>query len=202
MFFRHPILITKLFRELIWNFPDLKDKIYLTFDDGPTPEITPWVLDVLKGFKTKATFFCLGKNVEKYPDLFERIIKEGHTVGNHTYSHLDGWKTKNNEYFKDIELADKSINSKLFRPPFGRIRPSQIKYLKKKYKIIMWDVLCQDFNQKISKESCLQKVLKQKKGGSIIVFHDTIKAGKNLYYLLPGMLDGIKKKSFGFGMIE
>ncbi|UCG26880.1 MAG: polysaccharide deacetylase family protein [Bacteroidales bacterium] len=160
---------------MIWRIPNSENKVYLTFDDGPNPEVTPWVLDMLGKHEAKATFFCLGRNVERYPDLFERIKDEGHSVGNHSYSHPDGWRTRNRDYFKDVERADRLIGSPLFRPPYGRITPSQIRVLKKKYKIVMWDLLSGDFDQKTTLKECVRRIKKYAKTGSIVVLHEPMK---------------------------
>ena len=192
------MLMSKLFPELIWNFPDHKDTLYLTFDDGPTPVVTPWVLDVLKEYNTKATFFCLGKNVEKYPDIFERVKSEEHCVGNHGYSHLNGWITRNKVYYSDVERAGGYIDSRLFRPAFGKIKPSQVHFLKHRYKIVMWNVMSYDFKERISKEKYLEKLKKNIKGGSIIVFHDTDKAFNKLSYVLPKILEDPGFKQFKY----
>jgi len=183
-FTRPPWIIRKLFPELIWTIPNDENRVFLTFDDGPDPEATPWVLDLLGKHDAKATFFCLGRNVEKYPELFQRIQDEGHAVGNHTYSHLDGWRTRNRDYFADIEQADKLIGSNLFRPPYGRITPSQIRVLKTKYKIVMWDVLSGDFDLKITTEKCIKRTEKYTKSGSILVFHENRTQKDFLEYLL------------------
>jgi peptidoglycan/xylan/chitin deacetylase (PgdA/CDA1 family) len=188
---RPPSLLRRLFPGLIWTIPNEENRVFLTFDDGPDPEVTPWVLDTLAEFEAKATFFCLGKKVEKHPDLFERIKREGHAVGNHTYSHLDGWKTKNGKYFEDIERADVLIGSKLFRPPYGRIKPSQIKVLREKYKIIMWDVLSGDFDGRISSQQCLTNLSKFVKPGSIIVLHDKIRVSSKINDILPALLESL-----------
>jgi len=202
MYFNPSMILKTLFPGLIWNIPNEKNKVFLTFDDGPDPEVTPWVLDVLNRYKAKATFFCLGKNVEKYPELFQRIKEEGHAIGNHSYSHLDGWRTKNKGYFEDIERADKLIQSNLFRPPYGRIKPSQIRVLKEKYKIIMWDVLSGDYSEKINGEKSAGNVLKWSRSGSIIVFHDIKQAFKNLKVALPRILDGFRKRGLNFEVIN
>ncbi len=191
-------IASKIFRNIIWNHKNEEKKIYLTFDDGPTPGITEWVLSVLDEYNAKASFFCLGENVEKYPEIFNHIINNGHSVGNHTYSHLNGWLNKNSKYFNDIERADTIIKSKLFRPPYGKIKPSQIKYLKEKYRIVIWDVLSKDYDLSISPEKCYNRVLRKAKSGSIIVFHDTIKAQKNLQYALPRILEYYNNKGFEF----
>jgi len=187
----------KLFPELIWHFtrknePD--DKIFLTFDDGPTPEVTPWVLRQLRKHNAKATFFCLGRNVDRYPDLYQSILDEGHSVGNHTYSHLKGSQTNNSEYYNDIELAGETIQSRLYRPPYGRFRKSQIREIQKKYQIVMWDVLSQDYDSRVTPRQCLSNVLENIRSGSIVVFHDSFKAKRNLYYALESLLEKCSSK--------
>jgi len=193
LFVKTPVLVMRLFPELIWHFSsrekEQEDNIYLTFDDGPTPEVTPWVLDCLKQYNAKGTFFCLGRNVDKYPELYQQILNEGHAVGNHTYSHLRGSKTSNSEYFNDVQLASHNIESTLFRPPYGRFNKTQINELQKDYSIVMWDVLSQDYDQSISPQKCLDNVNANIRPGSIVVFHDSFKAKKNLYYALPQVLE-------------
>lgn len=165
---------------MVWNILTKEKQLYLSFDDGPHETATPFVLDSLKQYNAKATFFCIGKNVKAYPNIYERILNEGHATGNHTYNHLDGWKTKNDLYVNDIADAAKYINSKLFRPPYGKIPPFVSKMLRKKldYKIIMWHILSGDFDKKLSPQKCLENVLLNAKPGSIIVFHDRKKPGK------------------------
>jgi peptidoglycan/xylan/chitin deacetylase (PgdA/CDA1 family) len=184
-----------------------KKNIYLTFDDGPHPEITEWVLNLLKKYNAAATFFCVGENITKHPGVFEEIIFQNHTVGNHTFNHLNGWKSPNKDYIHSVLKAEEVIhNSKfinhksyLFRPPYGKIKTSQAKFLiKEGYEIVMWDVLSADFDQNTSKEKCLQNVLKNTKPGSIIVFHDSEKAFKNLEYVLPKVLEYFSEKGFTF----
>jgi peptidoglycan/xylan/chitin deacetylase (PgdA/CDA1 family) len=199
MFFvRTPILLMKVFPELIWRFKDKEKEnsnhVYLTFDDGPTPGVTTWVLDQLRQFEAQGTFFCLGKNVEKNPDLYKKIVEEGHAVGNHTYSHLKGWQMNNTEYFNDIDLADNFIRSNLFRPPYGKFTASQIRYLSDNYQIVMWDVLSQDYSQNTSPDKVLSNVLDNVRGGSIVVFHDSVKAEPNLMYALPRVLESLSGK--------
>lgn len=204
-------LIKWLFFNQIWSIPNTQNNIYLTFDDGPTPEITPWVLDILKQENIKATFFCIGKNIEENPEIFQRIIDEGHSVGNHTYNHINGWKTNKNNYLNNIEICENVINKKtlntehckLFRPPYGKITPQQSKCLREKgYKIIMWDVLSADFDTIISPEKCFENATKKTETGSIIVFHDSKKALKNLQYTLPKAITYYKMKNFQFGILE
>ena len=181
-----------------------KEKIlYLTFDDGPHPTITSFVLDELKKHNAKASFFCIGKNVQAYPEVYRRILDEGHAVGNHTQHHLNGWKTENKEYLADIHEAGKYIDAALFRPPYGRITSFQAKNLqaalkKPEAKVIMWDVLSADFDETLSGENCLQHVILNAGKGSIIVFHDSEKAWDRLAYALPRVLDFFEKKGFRF----
>jgi len=195
--------IKYIFSNYVWNIPNVEKKVYLTFDDGPTPEITEWVLEQLKTYNAKATFFCIGNNIAKHPEIFKRLLNEGHTIGNHTQNHVKGWETENNTYFGEVEKCDEviskqtNIDSKLFRPPYGKIKPSQSNYLRKLgYKIIMWDVLSADFDTTISKEKCLENVLKNVESGSIIVFHDSIKAFPNLEYTLPKTLEFLSKNGY------
>ncbi len=205
-------IIKKLFSNLVWDIPNLENKIFLTFDDGPTPEITPWVLKILKENNIKATFFCIGKNITQYPDIFQNIANEGHQIGNHTYNHKNGWKTRNEDYLQNIELYQNEIfnlksvicnkKSKIFRPPYGKIKPSQSKILRKLgYKIIIWDILSADFDNTITKEKCLENATQKVTSGSIIVFHDSEKAFKNLEYALPKTIQILKEKGFIFDVI-
>lgn len=197
-----------LFHNQIWFIPNTQNKIYLTFDDGPTPEITPWVLDVLKKHNVKATFFCIGQNIQKYPELFQRIISEGHSVGNHTHNHVLGWKTPTKNYLKNIEQCQTEIakekvgESKIFRPPYGKLTPSQSRAIRKLgYKIIMWDILSADFDATISPQECFENSTNKVESGSIIVFHDSVKAFKNLQYALPKAIDFYKEKGLEFDII-
>jgi len=199
--YKIPNIITKNSRALTWNFCDSSQDIFLTFDDGPTPEVTDKVIDILKQYNIKGTFFFLGRNVERYPELYQQTLNEGHSVGNHSYSHLKGWKSKNNEYIDDIELASTLINSNLFRPPYGRIKPTQIKKLRKTYKLIMWDVLSADYNYSLSGKDVSQNVLQNVKPGSIIVFHDSIKASKNLLHSLPEVIENLLSQNMSFSAI-
>lgn len=200
--------IKKIFPNYIWDIPNKENKIYLTFDDGPTPEITEWVLTQLKNHQVKATFFCIGKNIDKHPSLFSRIINDGHFIGNHTFDHLNGWKTSTKEYLVNTVKCKNSIlnlstNSKLFRPPYGKIKTAQSKKLRKLgFKIIMWDVLTADFDQSITPEKCLENLLLNVKSGSIVVFHDSVKAFRNLEYTLPKSLEILKQRGFIFDVIE
>lgn len=201
-----PQIIKRLFSNQVWDIPNKENKIYLTFDDGPTSEITEWVLEVLKENNIKATFFCIGNNIEKHPEIFNKIISDGHSIGNHTFNHKNGWKTSTTDYIQNIELCQKQIlnlKSKIFRPPYGKIKPSQSKKLRKLgYKIIMWDILTADFDKKTSKEKCLENATKKVSSGSIIVFHDSVKAFTNLEYALPKTIQILKEKGFVFDVIQ
>lgn len=255
--------IKKIFPKYIWDIPNSENKIYLSFDDGPTPEITEWVLEELKKYNAKATFFCIGHNIEKHPDIFAKVVIDGHSIGNHTFNHLNGWKTATKEYLENSmqwsdcsgqiadcrwQIADGRLQTadgrrqiadckmqnanevlpsdtcnlqsdtcnlipetcnlqpatcNLFRPPYGKIKASQSKKLRQLgYKIIMWDVLSADFDTSISKEKCLDNVIKYTKSGSIIVFHDSIKAFPNLEYTLPKALKYWTEKGFLFDIIK
>jgi peptidoglycan-N-acetylglucosamine deacetylase len=215
-------IIKKLFSNFIWDIPNSENKIYLTFDDGPTPEITEWVLNQLEQYNAKASFFCIGKNIEQHPEIFKKVIENGHAIGNHTFNHLNGWKTNTNEYIENFELCEvtisnqkcfasslslgseiKNLKSKIFRPPYGKIKAAQAKKLRQKgYKIIMWDVLSADFDQSITKEKCLNNVISNTQSGSIIVFHDSVKAFGNLEYVLPKTLQYLTKNNFNFEIIQ
>ena len=196
---------------LQWFYPTLtwyknrKEKsIYLTFDDGPIPVVTPYVLNTLKKFNAKATFFCIGENIDKYPEIYADVISEGHMIGNHTYNHLKGWNTDNNEYLNNIKKCSDLTRSKLFRPPYGRIKQSQISEIKEQIpgtEIVMWDVLSGDFDQSISTQTCINNVLKNTKNGSIIVFHDSIKAFDRLEHSLPVILENLSNNGFNFKVL-
>jgi len=202
-------IIKKIFRNYIWDIPNTENKIYLTFDDGPIPEITEWVLEELKKYNAKATFFCIGNNIEKHPSVFMKVINEVHSIGNHTFNHLNGWKTSTEEYLENFKQCEAIISNlqpatcKLFRPPYGKIKLSQSKRIRKLgYKIILWDVLSVDYDSSISSQKCLENVLENVRSGSIIVFHDSIKAFPNLEYTLPRVLENLSKKGFVFEAIN
>ena len=202
MFVKSPSILKKLFPDLIWEIKTTKKEIYLTFDDGPHPKITSQVLNILDEFNVKATFFCVGENVEKYSDTFKQIINDGHRVGNHSYNHLNGWRTSKANYYSNIEKADNLIKSTLFRPPYGRISLSQIKPLSKKYSIIMWTILTYDYNKEVSKEQCLSNSIKNTKSGSIVVFHDSSKSKDNLLYALPLFIKHFLDKGYTFSLLQ
>lgn len=197
-----PKLLKRLLPNLIWHIPSEDNTLYLTFDDGPTPEITDWVLDLLKAYDAKATFFCIGNNVEKYPEIYHRILSEGHRVGNHTQHHIKGWKTSSKDYIKDIHLAEFHIDSNLFRPPYGQIKPKQAKRIHKLgYTTIMWTILSVDWDAEISNEQCASNVIHHSQSGDIVVFHDSVKASSNMQYALPKVLDHFKERGFVFKRI-
>jgi peptidoglycan/xylan/chitin deacetylase (PgdA/CDA1 family) len=197
---RIPQWFIKLNSSLAWKFPTKEKILYITFDDGPHETATPFVLDQLKQYNAKATFFCVGKNVASHSEIYKRILDEGHSAGNHTFNHLNGWKVKNEEYLEDIEKAAGYIHSKLFRPPYGKISLPVSKKLRKElgYKIIMWHVLSGDFDENISPEKCLNNVIKNSEAGSVIVFHDSKKAFKAMQFALPEVLRVFTDKGFLF----
>lgn len=208
-----PVIAKKLFSNYVWEMPSGSKTLYLTFDDGPTPEITNWTLDILDKYNAKATFFCIGKNIENHPDIFKNIISKGHKIGNHTHNHLKGWRTSTKDYLSNIKDAQevidlhqdymKSKSQMLFRPPYGQIRLKQGKELKELgYKVIMWNVLAFDWDKYVTKEKCLENVISNAKDGSVIVFHDSIKAEKNMRYTLPKVLEYYSKRGYNFKSLE
>lgn len=226
-FIRTPGLLKFIFRNWVWRFSAKEKVLYLTFDDGPTPEITEWTLNELKKNKAKATFFCIGKNIAQHPEIFQKIIEEKHSVGNHTNNHLNGWETTTAAYLQNIEGSEKYFEEystlkavtlslpvrqasavegqylKLFRPPYGRLTLKQSRKIRKKgYKIIMWDVLSADFDPSVSNEKCLENVIRNIQNGSVIVFHDSVKASEKLKFVLPKILEYYTDKGFYFNSIE
>lgn len=198
-----PLLLKKIYSSYLWSINTKEKILYLTFDDGPHPEITPFILRELKRYDALSTFFCIGKNVVAYPDIYKQIIDGGHTIGNHTYNHLNGWKTDNDVYLKDIADASKIIDSPLFRPCYGKITNFQAKNLKpvmkgKEPTIVMWDVLSGDFDIDCTPEQCLANVVLSSVPGSIIVFHDSEKAFPKVAYTLPRILHYFSEKGYLF----
>ncbi|HTI61206.1 polysaccharide deacetylase family protein [Mucilaginibacter sp.] len=199
-----PWLLKRLYPSLLWNNSRSSTCIYVTFDDGPIPIVTPFVLNILKQYQAKATFFCIGDNVKKHPDIFEQVKNAGHAIGNHTFNHLKGWKTDDRTYLDNFLKADELAGSNLFRPPYGRIKRSQIKLLREAkpgLKIVMWDVLSGDFDINLSPEDCLRNVLKYTQPGSIIVFHDSLKAFDRLQYVLPKSMEEWSRRGWEFGSL-
>lgn len=213
---KSPWWLKMLYPQLVWNRSRLEKTIYLTFDDGPIAEITPWVLATLKAYDAKATFFCIGDNIQKHPEIFLALKADGHTVANHTQNHLKGWAVADDVYLDNIKQCAKLVHSNLFRPPYGRIKRSQIVKIQnlkfknqngatempnQKPKIVMWDVLSGDFDTQLSPEKCLQNVLKHTRNGSIVVFHDSVKAWERLQYVLPKALEYWQKEGYSFGSL-
>lgn len=184
-------ILRKIYPDVVWDLHNERNakRVFLTFDDGPTPEITRWIIDTLAKYNAKATFFCLGKNVELYPELYKSLKDAGHAVGNHSYSHIKGWGVSAERYIEDVDLADSFIHSNLFRPPYGRITRSQARRLGSRYNLILWDVLSRDYSSLVSPHACLRTVVKNVEGGSIVVFHDSKKAFPRLKYVLPRVLE-------------
>ncbi len=197
-----PKVIQNLFPNFTWRIPTQEKVMYLTFDDGPIPEVTPWVLEQLSQYDAKATFFCVGENVMRHPDVLQKVLKSGHSVGNHTQNHMNGWTNENLDYFHNIRYCAHLVKSRLFRPPYGRLTRQQAQFLQRHYEIIMWDVLSGDFDPDISREQCLQNVLVKAKSGSIVVFHDSLKAQDKLKYVLPRILAHFSALGFRFERIE
>ncbi len=207
-----PWWLRKLFSGCVWDIKTNKKEFFLTFDDGPHPTITPFVLATLKAYNAKATFFCIGENVKKFPEVYKQIIDNGHAVGNHTMHHINGWNTFDDAYINDINQAASLINSGLFRPPYGRIKKSQIKKIVSKqnvsgithnnYKVIMWSVLAGDWVSAISPQECFNRVCKSVYPGSIVVLHDSEKANKCMSYTLPKLLEHFSRLGYVFNKIE
>ena len=196
-----PAWLRLIYPSLMWRKLNDSNKIYITFDDGPIPIVTPFVIKTLKSYKAPATFFCIGDNIRKHPEVFQQLRNEGHSIGNHTFNHLKGWITEDEVYLENVKKCHQLVKSDLFRPPYGKIKRSQIELLKKEYPaldIVMWDILTGDFDQSLSPETCLKRVLKATRPGSIIVFHDSLKALERLQYVLPRALEYWTQKGYQF----
>jgi len=195
-------IIKWLFPKYVWDIPNNDNKVYLTFDDGPIPEVTEFVLSELEKHQAKATFFCIGDNIQKNPDIFKKVISAGHAIGNHTFNHLKGWETETDSYIENVEMCRKTlelhqIKTNLMRPPYGKIKTAQAKILRNSgYKIIMWDIISADFDAEVSLEECLKNVISNVTSGSIIVFHDSVKAFANMRYALPKTLEFLSENGF------
>lgn len=207
-FVKAPRLVKILFYNWTWSFTKKDKVLYLTFDDGPTPEVTEWTLNELQKYHAKATFFCIGKNIKANPNIFKKVIDQGHSIGNHTFNHLNGWKNSTETYVEnacqteDIILEYSAKKPTWFRPPYGKITFKQSKELRKKgYKIVMWDVLSADFDKSITQEICLKNVLKNTTNGSVIVFHDSVKASENMKFVLPKILEHYSLKNYKFAVL-
>ncbi len=191
-----------MFPKGVWNIPFHQNSVYLTFDDGPTPGVTDKLLDLLLKRNIKATFFCLGKNAEAHPELIQRIAQEGHTLGHHSYSHINGWKTRDELYFADVEKASERIRSQWFRPPYGKIRRSQMAVLSRQYKVIMWSLMPGDFDPKMDSERCARIAVSKVRSGDIVVLHDNIKSFQVMLEMLPIFIDACSRKGLKFERIE
>lgn len=198
---RLPDFFTALFKAAVWRFDESDPVVYLTFDDGPIPEVTPWVLDLLREEDIRATFFCVGENVMKYPEVYQQILDDGHSVGNHTFNHWQGLKKDDQAYFRNIEKAADYIHSDLFRPPHGWLKRSQYHYLKDHFRIVMWDLISCDYDARITPEKVLKNVTDFVRRGSVITFHDSIKAQHNLTASLPQAIRWMKEQGYRFNAI-
>lgn len=196
-----PYIMPWLIPQITWKMPEEGNNIYLTFDDGPHPEITPWVLDELNKVGAKATFFCVGDNMRKYPETALKVLEEGHRIGNHTYNHLDGWNTENYTYLKNISLCHQYTKSELFRPPYGKIGLNQLMAVKKKYKVIYWSILSRDFEANLDIEDSLNYMKENTQAGSIVLFHDSVKAEENMKKLLPPFLKHLSDRGYNFATL-
>jgi len=201
-FTKTPALLKPLAADLVWDIPTVEDELFLTFDDGPHPEVTGEVLDYLQAYGAKATFFCVGRNAEQYPELKERILAEGHSIGNHTYAHEKGWNTPKSEYIRSVLKCSDFVESELFRPPFGRISRAQMAALKNRFHIVMWDVLSGDFDPRAGGVKCAMNVINNARRGSIVVFHDSLKCKDNMLFALPRVLQHFREKGFRFSAIR
>ncbi len=198
---RPPVFLTWFYPALTWHRSRAEKRIFLTFDDGPIPDVTPFVINTLKNYGIKATFFCVGENIKKHPDLFARLVENGHRIGNHTYNHLNGWQTPDDVYLQNTDRCQQLMHTNLFRPPYGRGRRSQYKRLRETYDIIMWDVLSGDFDVKLSPDKCLRNVIDHTRNGSIVVFHDNVKALPRITYALPRAIEHWLDQGYEFGLL-
>lgn len=194
-------IFSSLLPDMVWAMDD-DECVFLTFDDGPTPGITEWIIEELAKFDASATFFCLGKNIEMYPDLYYKIIEAGHKVGNHSYSHQKGWEVSNDRYVEDVDFANQIVHSDLFRPPYGRIKKSQARILRERYHLIMGGVVSEDYSPLVKPQQCLENVINYIKAGSIVVFHDSPRSYRNMRYALPRTLAYIQKLGLRCSVIE
>ncbi|WP_257667791.1 polysaccharide deacetylase family protein [Parapedobacter tibetensis] len=197
-----PLILQWLYPTLTWHRNRAEKRIFLTFDDGPIPDVTPGIINTLKIYGVKASFFCVGENIKKHPDLFDSLIENGHRIGNHTYNHLNGWKTVDETYLENIARCQQLTQTNLFRPPYGRGTRSQYARLQQeKYNIVMWDVLSGDFDSRLTPEKCLRNVIKHTRNGSIVVFHDSIRAIPRVTYALPRAIEHWLKAGYTFGVL-
>ncbi len=195
MYFHFPKFLRRMMPTMLWKV-DSSDSVYLTFDDGPTPKITEQILDILDNYGAKATFFCLGNNAEVYPELVEEIVARGHAIGNHSYNHTRGWLTTTEDYMASAYRAGQFLpHTRLFRPPYGRIAVREVRRMRSQgWRVVMWNSISEDYDHKVTPQRCAQKVTRHLRAGNIIVFHDSVKASKNMLYALPKVLEAIKKR--------
>lgn len=193
-----PKILQHLFPKMIWKEPVHNKELFLTFDDGPHPEITPKVLNILARFEAKACFFCVGDNARKYPETLSLVLEAGHLVGNHTFHHLNGWKTSTQHYVEDVLQCNEHVHSRFFRPPYGKIKPAQVKALKQDFQIVMWSVVTYDFDATLLPEDCLDQAVKNSGKGDVVVFHDSVKSEKNMLYTLPRFLEHFSRQGYRF----
>jgi peptidoglycan/xylan/chitin deacetylase (PgdA/CDA1 family) len=198
---RPPYLLQQLYPQATWRMSPAEKVLYLTFDDGPIAGVTEKVLDILEEQNIRATFFCVGENAGRHPEILKRALDAGHRLGNHTYNHLRGWDCDTRKYLRNVQKCAAIVDSDLFRPPYGKAKRSQMAILIKRYRIIMWDVLSGDYDRATSPEQCLDNVTKNIRNGSIIVFHDSLKAADNMLYALPKFIAFAKKEGFSFGLL-
>lgn len=198
---RAPLLLRQVYPGALWKVSTAEKKIYLTFDDGPVPGVTPAALSILKEAGVPATFFCVGNNVQKHPEIFRQVLAAGHSTGNHTFNHADGWKTTRQAYLRDVQQCAEQFSSPLFRPPYGRMRRSQFSAIRRKYKVVMWDVLTCDFDPALSREDVLAIALRLSRPGSIVVFHDSEKAKEKMLWALPKYIEEMKARGYSFGVL-
>lgn len=199
--YKAPFWFPWVYPALTWHKDRSEKCLFLTFDDGPVPDVTEEIIIILKKYGIRATFFCVGENIQRYPAIFDQLKAEGHRIGNHSHNHLNGWATSDEAYLKNVEQCQALTQTNLFRPPYSQIRRSQIRALKDRYDIIMWDVVSRDFDARVSPEQCLKRTLKHAKNGSIIVFHDHVKAWKNVSYALPRALEQWLSEGYRFDVL-
>ena len=196
-----PNVLRNMYKQCVWRMAPSGKKVFLTFDDGPIPGLTEWIAEYLGKYNIKATFFCVGDNVVKHPSVYQHLQKAGHALGNHTHNHLKGFYTGNETYFENVERCNEVMKSNLFRPPYGQLKFSQQRVLAKQYKLIMWDILSYDYSSSVSPDKCVQNAVEKTRPGSIIVFHDNVKAEKNVTYALPKTIEQLVDKGFEFDKI-
>lgn len=202
MFERPSFLLRKLYPNALWRVKTDEKRVVLTFDDGPIPEVTPWILDLLKTYQIKATFFMVGENIVKHPEVYQRVVDEGHRIGNHTFNHLKAWSNPKDYYFSNIEKSTELVHSNLFRPPYGQLFPWYTKALHKSFnKVVLWDVLSRDYDSTLTPQAVFEIVRRNVRPGSIIVFHDSVKSFKNIQYALPASIDYLLEHNYTFDIL-